>query len=245
MTDQTLPLALFLLLPIAAFADTAVSTPDLPSAEQIVQRMKDADAARAAQLEGYTATRLYFLDNRRFHAQARIQARLTYRTPGEKSFEVLSEQGPHVICEKVLRRAISTEEDASHNGNRDLARINQVNYNLKVLGSETLENRTYFVLELDPKSKSPYLVKGKAWIDASEYALVKLEGVLSKKPSIWVGTPVIRQTYVKSGPFWLPEKNLSTTEAPVFGKTDLAIESSGYEIHRGQQTEAAAVRTGN
>jgi outer membrane lipoprotein-sorting protein len=237
--------ALFFLLPLEAAPEAPVPPTILPSAEQIVERMGAADAARSAQLEGYTATRVYQLDNHRFRKQARIMARVTYRRPGEKSFEVISEEGSRIICERVLRRVISTEADASHDGNRDLARINLVNYDLRVLGTENADDRTYYVLALEPKSKSPYLVKGRAWIDASEYALARMEGVVAKKPSIWVGSPVVRQIYFKSGPFWLPEKNLSTTEAPVFGKTDLAIESSGYQIRRGLKPEAVTVRTGN
>jgi outer membrane lipoprotein-sorting protein len=241
--------ALPLLVSLAALAETPVLPAVLPGAEQIVERMGAADAARSAQLEGYTATRVYQLDNHRFHKQARIAARVTYRRPGEKSFEVISEEGMRVICDRVLRRAMATEADASREGNRDLARINLVNYDLKVLGTENAGDRTYYVLALEPKSKSPYLVKGRAWIDANEYALVRMEGVVAKKPSIWAGTPVVRQMYFKSGPFWLPEKNLSTTDAPVFGKTDLAIESSSYEVRRAPQTQAATVsadvKTGN
>ena len=232
------------LLLILLLAPAAAPDP-LPNVEQIVERMRSADAARSEQLEAYTAIRRYELTNHRFHKQATILARVTYRRPGEKRFDVISEDGPRLIRERVLERVINAEEEASRGDNRGLARIDQVNYNLSVLGIETEDGRTFFVLALEPKSKSPYLVKGRAWIDASEYALARLEGVLGKRPSIWVGSPVVRQTYVKSGPFWLPESILSTTDAPVFGKTDLVIESSGYEIQRAPESEALAVRTEN
>jgi hypothetical protein len=220
---------MLLLLPLPA-ADLPVVPAPLPSAEQIVDRMRAADALRSRQLAGYTATRQYLLNNHRFRKQARIIARVTYKSPGEKSFELTSEEGSRIVCDRVLKRVMEAEADASHDGNRDLARINLLNYDLQVLGTESTDGRNYYVLDLEPKSRSPYLVRGKAWVDASEYALVRLEGTVAKKPSIWVGSPVVRQTYIKSGPFWLPDKNLSTTDAPLFGKTDLAIESSGYEI---------------
>lgn len=139
---------------------------------------------------------------------------------------------------------MGAEADASHDANRDLARINLINYDVTVIGTEAAGDRTYYVLSLDPKSKSPYLVKGKAWIDGSEYALARLEGVVAKKPSVWAGSPVVQQTYIKSGPFWLPEKVLSSTDAPMFGKTDLAIESSAYEIRTKPEIETLA-RTAN
>jgi hypothetical protein len=200
--------------------------------------MRAADEFRSRQLSGYTATRQYLLNNHRFRKQARITARVTYRSPGEKSFELTSEEGARIVCDRVLKRVMEAEADASHDGNRDLARINLLNYDLHVVGAESTDGRNYYVLDLQPKSKSPYLIKGRAWVDSTEYALVRLEGTVAKKPSIWVGSPVVRQTYVKSGPFWLPDKNLSTTDAPLFGKTDLAIESSAYEIQ-------SSVSTGN
>lgn len=239
-----LAVAALFLLPTLATAETPVWPASLPSAEQIVDRMRAADDIRTGQLEGYTATRLYVLANHRFHTQAQIIARMTYRRPGEITFKVISQEGSRLICDRVLLRAIDAEAEASHESNRDLARINLVNYDLRVLGTETADNRSYYVLGLEPKSKSPYLVKGRAWIDTNEYALARLEGVIAKKPSMWVGSPVLRQTYKKSGPFWLLEKNSAVTDAPVFGKTDLVIESSDYEIRHGPEIEASA-GTGN
>jgi hypothetical protein len=240
-----LALAAQFLLPLVA-DDSSVSTIAAPvSVEQIVERMSAADAVRSARLEGYTATRVYQLDNHRFHKQARVTARVTYGRPGEKSFEVISEEGSRLLCDRVLRRVIGAETEASHDGNRELARINFENYKLKALGTETRDGHRYYVLGLEPKSKSPYLIKGQAWIEANEYAVARVEGVVAKKPSIWVGSPVVRQTYSKSGMFWLPEKSISTTDAPMFGKTDLAIESSDYEIRSRVEPDPILGRTGN
>ncbi|HTR36426.1 MAG TPA: hypothetical protein VMH80_11015 [Bryobacteraceae bacterium] len=237
-------LELVLLFPLLVAAQAPQSRA-LLSAEQIVERMRAADAARSEQLQGYTAFRRYVLYNHRFHKQGTIVARLTYRSPGEKSLEVMCEDGSRLIRDRVLKRVIRAEEEASEAANRGLARIDLVNYDIQVLGTETDAGLTLYILGLEPRSRSPYLVRGRAWVDASEYALVRLEGVVAKKPSIWVGSPVIQQTYVKSGPFWLPDKNLSTTDAPLFGRTDLTIESSGYEIRRAPEREAVVVRSGN
>jgi hypothetical protein len=93
---------LFVVLPLAALADTPVAPTPLPTAQEIVERMQAADAVRSGKLAGYTATRVYQLDNRRFHKQARITARVTYRRPGEKSFEVIAEEGSHLLDDRVL-----------------------------------------------------------------------------------------------------------------------------------------------
>ena len=200
--------------------------------DQIVARMEAADGVRAKELAGYQGTRHYELVNLRFNKRAKVTARVTYTYPGSKSFEVLAEEGSHMLCERVLKRLIRTEQEGSEKAGRPQSRIDFVNYRLRVTGTESIDGRNCYVLELVPLSKSPFLVKGRAWIDASEYAVVRLEGVLAKKPSIWVGSPHITQRYAKHGAFWLPASSVSTTEAPIFGRTDLTIEYAGYEIKK-------------
>lgn len=222
-------LVLSLFLSVAAAAT-------LPTAEQIVERVRDAEIARHAQMEKYVAVRRYELTNHRFRKSAKIMARITYQNSGEKTFEVISEEGSRIIRDRVLRRAIEAETDSSRTGGSQ-TKLDFTNYDIQVLGMETLNGRDCYLISLAPKSKSPYLIKGKGWIDAIDYALIRAEGNVAKKPSVWVGNPVVVQTYLQSGPFWLPERNFSRTDAPVFGKTDLMIESSGYEVHRRQPKE--------
>src|ERR1035437_740546 len=83
---------------------------------------------------------------------------------------------------------------------------------------------------LMPLSNGPYLVRGRAWIDRNDYAVVRIEGLLAKKPSIWVGSPKITQDYAKQGAFWLPVTSSSITDAPIFGRTTLGIQTSAYEV---------------
>lgn len=209
---------------------TDASAEELPTVGEIVRRMDQADSVRLGALETYTVMRRYELTNHRFKKTASIVARMTYHHPGDKEFEVVSEEGSRIIRDRILKRVMDTESEASHGSNRTLARIDETNYDLSVAGIEQEDGRTLFVLSLTPKSKSPYLIRGRAWIDAQEYAVVRLEGTPAKKPSRFAGSPLIRQSYVKRGQFWVPERNLSVTDAPIFGKTDLLIESTGYEI---------------
>jgi outer membrane lipoprotein-sorting protein len=207
-----------------------VHAAELPSVDQIVARMREADEARSAALEAYTVTRRYELVNHRFKATGTIVARMNYKRPGEKEFVILSETGSRVIRDRVLKRAIATEEDASHGANRNLARIDLINYDLKLAGITEENGHSLLILDLSPKSKSPYLLHGRAWIDQQDYALARVEGTLAKKPSPFIGAPVVRQVYQKRGLFWVPDRNVSVTDAPIFGKTDLVIESTEYEI---------------
>jgi hypothetical protein len=190
----------------------------LPSVDQIVARLEEADGVRNTALLSYTATRSYLLVNERFKKRAQMIVRVHYTQSGGKSFEVLSQEGSSLLRDRVIKRVIKAEEEGSQNESRQMSRISPANYRLRVSGVEELRGRECYVLDLVPVSKSPYLVRGRAWIDRSEYAVVRVEGLLAKKPSVWVGSPKITQDYAKQGAFWLPSTSSSITDAPIFGR---------------------------
>ncbi len=203
----------------------------LPSVDQIIARLEEADGVRNAALLGYTATCSYVLVNERFKKRAEIIVRVHYTQPGRKSFEVLSQDGSMLLGDRVIKRVIKAEEDGSQNESRQMSRINSSNYRLRLSGAEeSFAAASADVLDLVPVSKSPYLVQGRAWIDKNDYAVVRIEGFLAKKPSIWLGSPKITQDYAKQGSFWLPVTSSSTTDVPIFGRTTLGIQTSSYEL---------------
>jgi hypothetical protein len=95
----------------------------LPSVEQIIARLEEADGARNTALLSYTATRSYFLVNERFKKYAGMIVRVHYTQPGRKSFEILSQDGSSLLCDRVIKRVIKGEEDGSQNERRLLSRI--------------------------------------------------------------------------------------------------------------------------
>ena len=47
-----------------------------------------------------------------------------------------------------------------------------------------------------PRQRVLHLLKGRAWVDAKTFSLVKLEGKQSASPSFWTGRPLIVRDYV-------------------------------------------------
>ena len=76
----------------------------MPSVDRVIAKMEIADDARNAALLGYTATRSYVLLNERFKKRAEMIIRIHYTRPGLKSFEVLSQDGSSLLCDRVSRR---------------------------------------------------------------------------------------------------------------------------------------------
>ncbi len=192
--------------------------------------MSRNDAAREQELKGYTALRNYHLHNARFRKTADLNVRIEYRYPGEKDFQVLSQSGSTIVCQRVLRRMAESEVEASQDAMRRLNRISLENYDFKLLRYDRNEARPAFVLEAIPKGRSKYLVRGEVWVDAEDFAITRIVGEPAKNPSIWIRNSRIDYRYAKFGPFWLPVLTESEADALVFGHTEVTIRSRDYQI---------------
>ncbi len=220
--------ALALVYPVPVGA--AVPSGD-DAAEAVIARMMEADRTVKPQLRHYVSTRRYSLENKRFGQRAEMTVRMTFRYPGHKEFEVLSEKGSGAIRSRVFRKMLESEIEASSGEMREATQISQRNYNFRLLGSEELDGRQAFVLEAIPKTKNKFLFRGKIWVDAEDYAIARIEGSPAQNPSFWVRKTAFVHRYAKFGPFWLAVSNASTTDVLVFGRTEVVIEYYDYRVN--------------
>jgi hypothetical protein len=225
MKHYFLLIALFLLPASAAAAD---ESPSLPTAEEIVARMGFRDLQRQVSIEGYAGMRRYVLDNQHLHKRAEMLVQVQGDPDGTKHFEVVSEEGWKAAHKHVLRKMLESESETSHPEARAKTRINPENYDFKIAGTEVIDGRTAYVLEVSPKRKEKYLFRGRIWVDAEDYALARAEGQPAKNPSFWTKSTHFVQIYQKSGLLWFPRSTQSVTEAHIFGTTDVNIEYFDY-----------------
>src|SRR5215813_913853 len=139
------------LLLVLAAPGLPLDAASLPEADAVVAKMMAHDAERQASLSGYTAMRRYVLDNRSRHADMVVRA--TILADGSKQFSVIEENGTGSIRKQVLHRIIPQ------------------NYSFQSLGTETVNSRPAYVLDLTPKTQNKYLIAWKIWVDAEEYAI--------------------------------------------------------------------------
>jgi hypothetical protein len=225
MKKHFLLTALFLLPASAVAAD---DSPSLPTAVEIVTRMGSRDLQRQLSIEGYAGMRRYVLDNQHYHKRAEMLVQVQGDPDGTKHFEVVSEEGWKAAHKHVLRKMLESEAESSHPNARARARLTLENYDFEVIGIETLADRKAYVLETRPKRKEKYLFRGRIWVDAEDYALVRAEGSPAKNPSFWTKSTHFVQSYEKNGPLWFPRSTQSVTEAHIFGTTDVNIEYFDY-----------------
>ncbi|PWU11144.1 MAG: hypothetical protein C5B51_03260 [Terriglobia bacterium] len=190
--------------------------------------MIEHDREMQSSLEGYTARRRYVLENQRHHKRAEMLVRMKCVKDGSKEFEIVSSAGWGIASKHVFPRLLEAETDASQPGYRNRSRIVPENYSFQVVGTDIVNDRPAYVIEVTPKTSNKYLIKGKIWVDTEEYAIVRIDGQPAKTPSFWTKSVHFVHTYAKQGPFWLPLSDESVTDVRILGATDLKIDYFGY-----------------
>ena len=199
---------------------------------QVVERLAEMNLRRAQALHSYHGTRIYRVEYRGLLGarSADLMVDVTYRAPGTKEFTVLSSTGSTLMIEKVLKKLLQAEtEAASAEGQRRTA-LSDENYAFTMVGLETTAPCPMYVLAVEPKTKSKFLFRGRIWVDAADFAVVRLEAEPAKNPSFWTKNNQIEQSYQKVGDFWLPQRNHSASSIRMGGRAELTIEYQSYNI---------------
>jgi hypothetical protein len=111
---------------------------------------------------------------------------------------------------------------------REQAIITSANYEMKLAGQEKVDGVTCDVIELTPKRKSPYLLKGRIWVDAADAMAVKMEGRPPASASFFEGRPQVVREYKKIDGFAFAERIHAGSSSFLFGKSSVDIEYRDY-----------------
>jgi hypothetical protein len=215
------------MFPVLIFLALAQNAPPPLTATDVVERLLHADNDRAAALAGYTGVRHYRFENKKSNKRAEVTARVSCNN-GVKTFEVVSESGSGFVRSHIIRKMIDAEQEASQKGERQQTRIIPENYDFRLIGTEDLDGRSSYVLEISPKTQNKFTIRGRIWVDAEEFAIARVEGQPAKNPSFWIRSVQVVQKYERNGKFWLPAKNTSLAQARIFGATEVVIEYVDY-----------------
>lgn len=216
---------------LAMIQETATSAPMPLTVTEIVDHMVQADNARMAVFSGYTGMRRYNFENNKVKKHAEMTVRVVCDQTGAKTFEVVSESGSGFVRSHIIRRMIDAEREASEKAEHEQTRIIPQNYDFRLLGTAETEGRLSYVLEISPKTKNQFMIRGRIWVDAVDFAITRLEGSPAKNPSIWIRSVHVVHRYDRIGEFWLPVTNKSRAEARIFGTNDVGIEYFDYLIN--------------
>jgi hypothetical protein len=202
------------------------------TAEEVVARLVARNLERQSLLERYTSERVYKVEYQGTGGEHRgaIEVHAEYTAPGTKRLTVVSESGSKVICDKVLRRLVASEEESSDKANRMQTALSMANYFVTLEGEETVDGVRAWVLRVSPRVDNRFTYRGRVWVSEEDYGLVRVVGEPAKNPSWWINRASFETRYVRDDGFWLPEKNVSVSHVRIGGEARLTIEYGAYRV---------------
>jgi len=208
---------------------------------QVVEEMAGMNLRRAQALHSYHGTRIYRLEYRGFPGSrsAEMVVDVKFRAPGTKEFTIRTSTGSRLILDKVFGKLLEAEENAQAAETQRSIALNYENYDFTMVDYESTPLRSMYVLLVEPRTKNKFLYRGRVWVDADDFAVVRLEAEPAKNPSIWTKNNEIEQSYVKVGDFWLPKLNHCVSSIRLGGRAELTIEYQDYQITASDHVSSA------
>lgn len=200
--------------------------------DQIAKKLEEKNAQRAAALNQFSSTRIYHMQYRGFPSdrEAEMVVSVTYQAPNSKQFHVVSQTGSKFVIDRVFKKLLEGEQEAANDENRKHTALNRENYDFTFAGYEITAQGPQYVLNLLPKTKNKFLYRGKIWVDANDFAVVRIEGEPARNPSFWIKKTEVRHRYIKVNDFWLPAENHTESWIRLGGEANLWIEYKDYKI---------------
>jgi hypothetical protein len=213
--------------------ETATVTNRAPlTAEQVVQNLVQMNLFRVRALRTYKGTRTYRVEYHGFPGarSAEMVVKVSYLSPAEKEFIVQSTAGSALIVDRVFKKLLEAEKEALDTEIQRRSALTEDNYRFTLVGYQNGPSGARYVLKVEPRTKDKFLYYGRIWVDAEDFAVVRLEAEPAKNPSFWTRKTEIEQVYIKIGDFWLPSHNHSVTAIRLGGSAELTIDYKDYEI---------------
>lgn len=198
----------------AAEAQSAV-----PSVDEIVARMQQAEAAGRDHSVPYTVTREYQLSSDKAQQpKSQVLAQINFVPPSQKDYTVRKIEGSDRGMD-IVRRVLEHESQmATH---AESHQLNPRNYQFVLVGQEAVEGHNCYVLQLTPNRHEPELVNGKAWVDASSFQVRRIEGTPAKSPSWWIHNLHVTINYGAVQGIWTQLATKAVADVRLFGTNTL------------------------
>jgi len=199
--------------------------------DELFARLLEHNQIREARLRQYRARRTYEVTNDKGKVYAQEVVRVDYQAPDHKSFYTESEEGSGLVRNMVLKRLIESESETSSGRAHHDSAIKPANYEFNLLGEQDVGPYHCLVAEATPKRKDKYLFEGRVWIDAQDYAIVKIAGQPAKSFSFWITRADFVRQYEKIGEFWLPAQDETLVHVRMNGNKILTIQHRDYVVN--------------
>jgi hypothetical protein len=210
------------------------------SGSQLLAELATHDQIRNAALLAYTELRTYQLTDAVGKVRAQQSGQMEFRAPGKLTFVSNSEAGSGVVRRLAFNPLIASEIEAASGKTLEESAITPANYTFEILGEEYVGPNRCFVAWASPKRPDKYLFEGKVWIDAEEFAIVRVAGHPARKLSFWIDQVNFVREFERIDGFWLPRKDQTFVQVKLYGQKVLTIEHQYYAVSRERKTEGSS-----
>jgi hypothetical protein len=166
--------------------------------------------------------------------KASLKARTTFDPATGFSYEVLEETGSGIIRSKVLRAALEAEKSAKQAAQRLRAALTMENYQFEG-AVDAGDGRQRIAMH--PRRKEPMMIDGSILLTSADADLVRVEGLLVKRPSFWTRRVEVVRDYARIAGMRVPVLMTSTADVLLVGRSTFEMRYA-YESVNGMAVPA-------
>ena len=200
----------------AAQIPAAAGLQDEPEDRAIVERF----LAQESGLVSYEALRYLSVVARGGRMQAALTARTSLDAAGRFEYQVVDESGSGFLRSRVLHPILEAEQQAKRRAHGAHGALTIENYEF------TSEDRTadgLLRVRIAPKRKDDLLVDGSILLTCAASDLVRMEGLLVKRPSFWTRKVRIVRDYGRIAGVRVPLTTGSTADVLFAGQSSFTM----------------------
>ena len=217
---------------LALMASAVCAAQDVDGAE-LIRRIDAASQARFEHVLEFTDKEHYavFRGADQAHPAAEMMVLTTYRKGVGKDYKVLSRSGSGLIQKVGLQPLLDNEKEINDPAKVQNSWIISANYEMRVSPAERreVEGRTCTAVAIHPRRKAPNMIEGTLWVYPADGTICEVDGIASKKPSIFAGTThMMRQYRIIDG--YAMATHARAESDGMFGRTVVTIEYSEYHL---------------
>jgi hypothetical protein len=200
----------------AAVAATPLASQEAVDRAAVLERFL---ASEGTSLVSYKALRKLSVVARGGKMQASLTARTSLDSEGGFHYEVLDEEGSGFLRSRVLHPVLEAERQARLRDKGTHGALTRANYvfTVRELSGELLQ------VGIKPRRKDELLMDGSMYLSCDEADLLRVEGMLVKRPSFWTRKVHIDRLYTRIGGARVPIATQSTAEVLFVGQSSFSM----------------------
>jgi hypothetical protein len=193
-------------------------------------------AAADPPLTSYRAFRTLTAEARNGHVQARLTAWTSLDPVAGFQYSIVNEEGSGTIRQKVLRAALEAERRIQRSDEAAKGAITRQNYTF----DQPLDAGDGLVrVGIQPKRSDTLLVLGSVLLTEPGGDLVRVEGTVSKRPSVWTRDVRVVREYTRIAGVRVPIEMRSVARVLLVGRATFSM-SYDYTSINGAPVEPGA-----